>query len=109
MGQLAASPSATAPGFGLRLALLTAASVIYAGATLLADLVLAQVLGQQPAALRSPLGQGLAATAVVAVATLSLLWLLLPGLAGRSALAWRIHAGHGFYLPHLTARLLGRA
>jgi hypothetical protein len=44
--------------------------------------------------------------APLALAGLGLFWVLLPTIAGHPAvIAWRIHAGHGFYLGPIVERL----
>ena len=108
MAQLLATPTAHGPGGFQRLLILLPVSALYAALTTAVEHILAGSLVAAPVlAERSHVGLGLALLAPLALAALGAFWVALPALAGHPVVvAWRIHAGNGFYLPHLAERLL---
>ncbi len=106
MGQLLATPVPGRVGNGLRLALLVAGSALYALLTTGVEHLLVAAITPAPTA-RGAIGSGLILLAPLALAALGVLWVALPSIARHPAvIAWRVHAGNAFYLPHLTDRLL---
>jgi NAD(P)H-quinone oxidoreductase subunit 5 len=112
VGQVLASPAATALGALPRAGLVVPAAALYAALTWTIEHLLHGHVAAAPAlADRGAHGPVLAVLVPAALAALTIIWVLLPRLAAQPwALAFRVHAGNGFYLPLLAERLLrGRA
>ena len=108
MGQLLGSPVAGTVSMTLRVGVLVVASGLYGSLTYGAEHLLTGITTLAPLVSdRGVIGIVLSVLVPLALAGLGAWWVLLPTLELWPALrAWRIHAGAGFYLPHLTARLL---
>lgn len=105
MGQMLGTPTTGRIGWPRRLGLLVPGAALYAALTVGVEHLLAGSVARIPAN-RSPIGSGLMVLAPVALAGLGLLWVVLPAIASHpTVIAWRIHAGHSFYLPQLAERL----
>lgn len=107
MGQLLGTPTAAGISLPIRLGFLVAGSALYAALTVGVEHLLTSSITHISTD-RSPIGLGLIILAPLAIAALGLFWVVLPAIARHpSVIAWRIHAGQGFYLPQLAERLLG--
>ncbi len=107
MGQLLGTPTAAGISLPIRLGFLVAGAALYAALTVGVEHLLGSSITHIPSD-RSPLGLGLIFLAPLTIAGLGLFWVVLPAIAGHpSVIAWRIHAGQGFYLSQLAERLIG--
>mgnify|MGYP000013168504 CR=1 FL=1 len=107
MGQLLGTPTAAGISLPIRLGFLVAGTAFYGALTVGVEHLLTSSITHIPTD-RGPIGLGLMILAPLALAGLGLFWVVLPAIARHpSVIAWRIHAGQGFYLSQLTERLIG--
>ena len=108
MSQLVATPTARGTSLLGRLVILIPGCVIYAALALAAEAAIAgSVAVIAGPASRPGFAPILAVLVPLALAALGAFWVLMPALARHPrVLAARVHAAHGFYLPHLSQRVV---
>ncbi len=108
LGQMVATPTAGGAALPLRLLVLVPAGAIYASLTWgIETLISGHVTAAPALSDRGLVGAVLAVALPVLLALLAGFWVLLPRLSAHPRIAaWRVHAGNGFYLPHLAERVV---
>ena len=108
MSQLLATPTARGTSLLGRLAILIPGCALYAALALAAEAAIAgSVAVIAGPASRPGFAPILAVLVPLALAALGAFWVLMPALARHPwVLAARVHAAHGFYLPHLSQRVV---